>query len=266
MAKYVLGEEGARKFKQLTKQVTGIRNFDRYPKTHAIDNLYPHPYEVRWSESQISGGGYMIWLPPNCLQVDGENIDPEKWVPLGGKINNLSDDWWYELERKIPQAQQPTPVDQLSSFDLYLYSVQNEAILTLSASETYQASAGFVHITQIDNYRAKPNVKSNLILGDSTREKPFNLVPDGGYTGFLHQWWMKNCIWEYNEKTIDLKPDFMVPAPNPDPSLSGTCYGLRLLHTEPDDWIVDEVHMDNENDLQTLNMLSVGYVLSYQQP
>lgn len=71
MAKYVLGEEGARKFKQLTKQVTGIRNFDRYPKTHAIDNLYPHPYEVRWSESQISGGGYMIWLPPNCIQVDG---------------------------------------------------------------------------------------------------------------------------------------------------------------------------------------------------
>jgi len=51
MAKYVLGEEGARKFKQLTKQVTGIKNRINLSPAHVIDNLYPHPYEVRWTES-----------------------------------------------------------------------------------------------------------------------------------------------------------------------------------------------------------------------
>lgn len=124
-------------------------------------------------------------------------------------------------------------------------------MFTLSASETYQGSTGFVHIAEIENYRSKPNVKSCIILGDSTRRKPFDLIPDGSYSGnpYLHQWIMRDCIWEYNEETIDLKPDFIVPAPPPDPSLSSVYYGLRLVRVEPDDWVIDEVQMANEYDL-----------------
>lgn len=262
MAKYVLGEEGARKFKQLTKQVTGIKNRISLSPTHVIDNLYPHPYEVRWTESQISGGGYEIWLPPKCLQVDGTNINPDQWLPLSGKIDaDSQDNWWYRLKDKIINVGSSVNVDELSSFNLYLNSSLDEVVLTLSADDVWYGSNGFVHIAEIDNYRSKPNVKSNLIL-DNTRRRPFDLVADAHYNGPAHQWIMQSTIWEYEAQTIAIPGDFLVPAPSVDSATSSTSYGLRLVHVDSDEWLVDRVTMDGPYDLATLNMLSVGQQLS----
>lgn len=53
-----------------------------------------------------------------------------------------------------------------------------------------------------------------------------------------------------------------MPAPTVDSATSSTYYGLRLVHVDSDEWLVDRVTMDNPNDLATLNMLSVGQQLS----
>ena len=136
--------------------------------------------------------------------------------------------------------------------------------MTLSADEAWIGENGFVHIAEVDNYRSKPNVKSNLIL-DNTRNRPFDLVADATYlsSSVLHQWIMKNCIWEYEAETIAIPDNFRVPAPNIDySSTSSNYYGLRLAHVDSDEWLVDRVAMSGPRDLAALNMLSVGEQLS----
>ena len=261
--RYTLGEQGARKWRMLTAQRANTSSKSGALPMHAIDNIYPYPFEVRWTESQISGGGYEIWLPPKCLQVDGTNISPEKWIPYvggdGGKINpNISDDWWYRLNDKVASSGN---VDELSSFNLYLNSGVDEVLMTLSAEEAWKGSNGFVHIAEINNYRSKPNVKSNLIL-DNTRQRPFDLVEDPSYTGPCHQWIMQNCVFEDRGKTIALTGGFLVPAPSVTPETSSTFYGLRLVQVDNGDWLVDRVEMRNTSDFTALNALSIGQQLS----
>lgn len=258
--RYTLGEQGARKWRMLTAQHANTSSKPGALPMHAIDNHYPHPFEVRWSDSMISGGGYAIWLPPRCLQVDGTNISPEKWLPYNnGKIcADVSSDWWYRLNDKVASSGN---VDELSSFNLYLNASIDEVIMTLSAEETWKGNNGFVHIAEIDNYRSKPNVKSNLIL-DNTRHRPFDLIEDPSYTGPAHQWIMQNCMFEDGGKTIALTDGFLVPAPSVTPETSSTFYGLRLVAVDNGDWLVDRVEMRNTSDFAALNALSIGQQLS----
>ena len=261
--RYTLGEQGARKWRMLTAQHANTSSKPGALPMHAIDNHYPHPFEIRWTESQISGGGYVIWLPPRCLNVDGTTIEPKEWLPYvggdGGKINpNISDDWWYRLNDKVASSGN---VDELSSFNLYLNASLDEVIMTLSAEETWKGNNGFVHIAEINNYRSKPNVKSNLIL-DNTRHRPFDLIEDPSYTGPAHQWIMQNCMFEDGGKTIALTDGFLVPAPSVTPETSSTFYGLRLVAVDNGDWLVDRVEMRNTSDFAALNALSIGQQLS----
>ena len=264
MSYYVLTENTARGIKNiLNSQISRPTLVQRYSPVASYKDTYPHPFEVRWSDSMISGGGYAIWLPPRCLQVDGTNISPEKWIPYvgrdGGKINpNISDDWWYRLNDKVASSGN---VDELSSFNLYLNSSLDEVIMTLSAEETWKGNNGFVHIAEINNYRSKPNVKSNLIL-DNTRHRPFDLVEDPSYTGPAHQWTMHYCMFEDGGKTIALTDGFLVPAPSVTPDTSSTFYGLRLVQVDNGDWLVDRVEMQNTSDFAALNALSIGQQLS----
>ena len=214
MSYYVLTDNTARGIKNiLNSQISRPTSVQRYSPVASYKDNYPHPFEVRWTESMISGGGYAIWLPPRCLQVDGTNISPEKWLPYNnGKIcADVSSDWWYRLNDKVASSGN---VDELSSFNLYLNASLDEVIMTLSAEETWKGNNGFVHIAEINNYRSKPNVKSNLIL-DNTRHRPFDLVEDPSYTGPAHQWIMQCCMFEDGGKTIALTDGFLVPAPYP---------------------------------------------------
>ena len=88
----------------------------------------------------ISGGGYAIWLPPGCLNIDGTLVEPNEWLPYnggdGGKINpNISDDWWYKLSNKVAVTNEH--IDKLSSFNLYLFAVNDTAVMTLSGPDSY---------------------------------------------------------------------------------------------------------------------------------
>ena len=261
MSYYVLTDNTARGIKNiLNSQISRPTSAQRYSPVAAYKDSYPHPFEVRWTESMISGGGYAIWLPPRCLQVDGTNISPEKWLPYNnGKIcADVSSDWWYRLNDKVASSGN---VDKLSSFNLYLNASIDEVIMSLSAEETWKGSNGFVHIAEINNYRSKPNVKSNLIL-DNTRHRPFDLIEDPSYTGPAHQWIMRYCMFEDGGKTIALTDGFLVPAPSVTPDTSSTFYGLRLVQVDDGDWLVDRVEMHNTSDFAALNAPSIGEQLS----
>jgi len=162
---------------------------------------------------------------------------------LSGKIDASSqDNWWYRLKDKITSVGTPVNVDELSSFDLYLNSSMDEVVLTLSADDVWYGSNGFVHIAEIDNYRSKPNVKSNLIL-DNTRNRPFDLVADAHYKGHAHQWIMRYCMFEDRGTTIALTDGLIVPAPSVTPETSSIYYGLRLVEVDNSEWLVDRVEM-----------------------
>jgi hypothetical protein len=49
MAKYVLGDEGARKFKQLTSIKSKTVNKISYQGQLGIDNYYATPFQVQWA-------------------------------------------------------------------------------------------------------------------------------------------------------------------------------------------------------------------------
>ena len=252
--RYVLGEEGARKFKQLTNPAFNTGNKRQNASMHAIDNMYPHPFEVRWTDSMISGGGYAIWLPPGCLNIDGTTIEPKEWLPYvggdGGKINpNISDDWWYKLSDKVAVTSED--IDKLSSFNLYLFSTNDTALITLSGpdSDLLQTAKGIVHIAQVENYRSKPNVKSSLIL-DDTRRKPFNLVKDQDYEGAGISWFMMNCIFEVDGKIVKVDGGIKGPI-QPKLSTSGEWYALRLVRfskstqeESEDAWGIDRIKIN----------------------
>lgn len=175
MSQYVIGETGKRKLNSLFQQSLESNKRTQFTASHAIDNVYPHPYEMRWTESQISGGGYMMWLPPDCLHVNGYNIPVSGWVALNGqplegcRIDSdlSSGNWWYDMSKALNIEDSP-------SCDIYMNaSVQGEVAITKQANPTLLMLPGFIHITTVENYRSKPNVKSALQL--TVKKSPFDL-------------------------------------------------------------------------------------------
>lgn len=173
MAQYVLGEEGARKFRRLTQQDLTSGNSQRYGKSPALDNAFPHPYEVRWSNSLISTdgipGGYMIWLPDNCLYVDLSCIKPENFPQISSEeitaIQNA--DKWYELTPGALSTSSPWP----ASFDIWLNDYLSAP--TFSTKQNNESDVEPIHIVHIDNYRPCPSIKSSIIVGSGKK-----LLPD----------------------------------------------------------------------------------------
>lgn len=173
MARYVLGDEGARKFKKLTQLELDFNSTSMYGKTHALDNAYPHPYEVRWSNSLLSTngtpGGYMMWLPDNCLYVDLSCVPTAAFPQIdGGGITPLEQgSKWYKL---TPSALSVSGNEWPSEFDIWLnnyLSAPSFAIVSVDNSELPDESkkASSIHITHINNYRPCASVKSSIVIG-----------------------------------------------------------------------------------------------------
>ena len=193
MAKYVLGDEGARKFKQLLQKDLASGNSQRYGRSPALDNAYPHPYEVRWSNSLLSTngepGGYMMWLPDNCLYVDLSCIKSEDFPQISAdKIKLVENtDKWYELTPDALSAGSQWP----NSFDIWLNDYLSAPVFSVSAT----ASAGVepIHITRINNYRPCPSVKSSINIGGkkvAPDERSVSLSSDtSGLSSYLSADW-----------------------------------------------------------------------------
>ena len=135
--------------------------------------------------------------------MDNMFVEPKDWIPYNenfGKLNpNDKNDWWYRLSDKIFNLSgEAVDVDTLSSFNLYMVGSGGTAYMSLSGqdSDTVWAEKGVVLVTQVENYKSKPNIKSNLILND-TSYKPFDIAKDNEYKGVGNSLYMLNCIFEY---------------------------------------------------------------------
>ncbi len=165
MAKYILGEEGARKFKQLTNPEIESSYSLRYGRSAVLDNQYAHPYEVRWSNSLISSngteGGYMMWLPQNCLYVVSGYTPISSFPQISSheisKIDGTAA--WYELTPAALSAGGTWP----SEFDIFLNDYLSAPTFSIYANGENGVEP--IHITHINNYRPCGFVKSTIIIG-----------------------------------------------------------------------------------------------------
>ena len=272
MSYYVLTDNTARGIKNiLNSQISRPTSAQRYSPVAAYKDSYPHPFEVRWTESMISGGGYAIWLPPGCLNIDGTTIEPNQWLPYtgkdGGKLHkDISSDWWYRLSDKV--AVRSEDVDKLSSFNLYIQALDDNAIMTLSGQEAFNLHSGFVHITQVDNYRSKPNVKSALML-DNTRKRPFDLVSfkdeahDKGWS-----WNMTNCYFEVGGKAVQINNGVVGPIFPLENTSNDSCLRLVKFSTSGSSdneyqWGIDRIEIErNQQLVDAISKLEIGELIS----
>lgn len=189
MAKYVLGEQGMRKFKQLTRGNLEAANVKMNGSSHAPDNKFPHPYEVRWTNSLFEtgaiSGGYMIWLPDIPLYVNLSAFQTEKFPqveneeiePLDGSSETNK---WYRL---TPSALSVSQTDSWpDEFDIWLNHITTKPTFSgMSATSVSSEPADCVHIAHVKDYRPTPDVKTVLMtythaIGD---EKSVALYDDG---------------------------------------------------------------------------------------
>ena len=149
---------------------------------HAIDNMYPHPFEIRWTESLISGGGYMINLPDDCLQVGGCTVNPKKWhnpperLSIEDGVSSIAK--WYSLSSVIGNSTDPSDLLSLSSFSIYLNAISQQPTMVLqsdlSAPGTkYVDVIDMVHVADVVNKRPYADVMSHIDLNKI--DSPFKL-------------------------------------------------------------------------------------------
>lgn len=119
----------------------------------------------------------MIWLPDDCLWLNGINEAPSAWTgPTGESLRDnrvFQDSHWYNLTKILD-------IDpELSSFSVFLRpSVGLVPLLDLEDKSTLYSIDSYVRIADVESKRAKQNVNSNLTL--NAKESPFELfkVPD----------------------------------------------------------------------------------------
>lgn len=279
MSYYVLTDNTARGIKNiLNSQISRPTSVQRYSPVTTYKDNYPHPFEVRWTDSMISGGGYAIWLPPECFYMDNMFVEPKDWIPYAedfGKLNpNDKNDWWYRLSDKIFNSNgEAVDIDALSSFNLYMVGSGGTAYMSLSGqnSEDTWAEKGVVLVTQVENYKSKPNVKSNLILND-TSYKPFDIAKDNEYQGVGTSLYMVNCIFEYCGKTEKVNDGRVIGPIYPKINDGAVYYALRLVRfskstqeESEDTWGIDRIRIDNldmNEIIAALNKLEIEELVS----
>lgn len=206
----------------------------------------------------------MIWLPDNCLQVNGYNCPPRTWLPSVGDAkldNDLSTDYWYDLQKALPDTGQG--LSSLSSFDIFLNAIGGQVLMSLSSTNKWPGIPGFVHIASVENYRAKPNVKSNLILDSKT--SPFQLykLPDNESSlgGQIPRWEMQYQVWESNNKIMQL-PNCQISVDTLNPQALTPRY-IRLAELSTGTWLIDsKPNNGHDPNIKLMNDLELGEILT----
>lgn len=206
----------------------------------------------------------MMWLPTNCLQVNGYNCPPNTWLPNVGDAKlepDLSTDYWYDLQKALPDTGQN--LSSLSSFDIFLNAVGGEVLMSLSSTNKWPGIPGFVHIASVKNFRAKPNVKSNLIL--DIKSTPFQLyrLPDNdsSLSGKIPQWEMQYQVWESGNKIMQL-PNCQITADGQSPDSLKPRY-IRLVELSSGTWLIDSKFNEGRDpNIQVMNDLGIGEILT----
>lgn len=175
MAKgYLIGEKNKRRLQTLLNGAGRSRNLGYVPTQPSIPNLYAYPYEITYAASL---GTYLIWLPPECLIVNGEvraagtNLEPvdtDSGYPEG----------WYDLAKMLESEESPYdewPED--GTFDVYMNLAGEAPTFHFDdgASEESERSKHRVLIANLISNNPKPNVKSAILIYTGNN-KPFDLI------------------------------------------------------------------------------------------
>lgn len=184
MAKYVLGEEGARKFKQLTNSNLAVSNRTSMSAKYGASVQKPHPFQIQWAQSSgekdADGnykGTYIIWLPANAVTVNRTTIE-DAHLQLAENYNEHSVEGggkWYDLAPMLKEYDSPY-TSWPKKFSIYLDWFTNVLSFhfTLGSMVTVELSKRLL-IAHIDNYRVTQTINSYINLSESNM--PFDVVP-----------------------------------------------------------------------------------------
>lgn len=147
------------------------------------------------------------------------------------------------------------------------------AYMSLSGqdSDTVWAEKNVILVTQVENYKSKPNIKSNLILND-TSYKPFDIAKDNEYKGVGNSLYMLNCIFEYCGKTEKVNDGKVIGPIHPKLDNEVVLYALRLVRfskstqeESEDAWGIDRIRinsLDMNEIIAALNKMEIEELVS----
>lgn len=250
---------------------------------HAIDNQMPYPFEIRWTESLISGGGYMINIPDNCLQVDGYTIDLDKWLNIPERISAAEDDKaiakWYNLSSLVTNATEPSVLPSLSSFSIWLDAMSQQPTFILQTDISAPGYnpldvLGMTHVADVVNKRPYPDVASHINLDKI--DTPFRLEPlaplssnSNTSADLTFDWKLKDIEFQSGQQIIKL-PELSVRYSDEfgiNPTVLRLCYleslkggsgGSALSATGEFTWGIDRVLLSNMSKLELGDTLSAA--------
>ena len=231
MSYYVLTDNTARGIKNiLNSQISRPTSVQRYSPVASYKDNYPHPFEIRWTESLISGGGYMINLPDDCLQVGGYTVNPKKWHNPPERLN-IEDGVssivkWYSLSSLIGNSTDPSDLSSLSSFSIYIDAISQQPTMVLQSDLSAPGTTSvdvidMVHVADVVNKKPYADVMSHLDINKI--DSPFKLQPlaklkpngggEGGSTNtsadMTFDWKMKDIVFQNGQSIVRL-PDLSV--------------------------------------------------------
>lgn len=179
MAQYVLGDEGARKFKQLTTAKLESVSKVIHSGEHGIDNYYATPFQIQWAQSsgekKADGtyqGTYIIWLPNGCLKVN--NIFKEKWEcrPAANYNTEESGFGWFDLESMLKTVDSPWQ-EWPSEFSIWLDYSGETVSFHFNDSLVSELSRRIL-VAKVKNYNTIQTINSSIVISDANM--PFDII------------------------------------------------------------------------------------------
>lgn len=179
MAKYVLGENAAKKFKQLTTAKSKSTNRIAYLGMNGIDNYYATPFQVQWAQSSgekdTNGkykGTYIIWLPNGFLKVNNIFKEKVKCKPAENYSTEDSDFGWFDLASMFEEVASPY-TEWPEEFSIWLdYSGET---VSFHFTDSYASELSRrILIARIINYNVIQIVNSSIVISDANM--PFDII------------------------------------------------------------------------------------------
>ena len=157
------------------------------------EDRFPHPYELRFAESETEGGAWLIWVPAGALVIDGEEVD------LAGELTAAENypEGWYDLT-DIFDGTDP------DEFDLYLDASADDPKFVIDDEDAEKP----VLIASVDGKLVKQSVCSALVFTKGGNKKPFDIVTVTENNQEVKK--IVRCIWMAGGNVVKCQ-DFTLP-------------------------------------------------------
>lgn len=242
---YTLGEEGVKKFKQLTASKTGIGKRQQTTPKNGIDNYYPTPFQVQWAQSSgeqnpdgTYQGTYIIWLPFDIIKYNKIPINKYNTPTANNYPFDQEKGGWVDLKRMLEDENSgfDTWPDE---FEIWMDYLSNIISFHFKDSDQQDFSRRIL-VARVKNKNVIQHLNSGLVINDTN--KPFDIVNNLiGDTRKLQM--IRN--WFYDDDIFHTLPNETLPT-----HISGY-YNIHLVK----DLIIN----------QTDNITSVDYKIEFTE-